>query len=299
MQEHEVKQLIEQYIEQYQLDQKTDVLREQIQALEARQGLLNLEQAEEKVESYVKQGLSHEAAFKLVVEELEEKEQKRKARLDEARREKTQVKLEELSPAGGAPPRARGGGRGIVQATTTPPIEELEARVEEIVEELEQLEGQLQDATSQIQRAEKKFAGLDDRRRDLAPRTFAGDDKARVELEGVELEHDEAQRNVRVAEAALPELERMVKESKEKLANARREVHKARASRIYQEVKSVEERRDELADELREALDEHSRLHGDYMAAVRLYSQDKANNLATARPDMYTRWLRKAFSRWL
>ncbi len=99
MKEHEVRELIEQYIEQYQLDQKTDELREQIQALEARQGLLNLEQAEERVESYAKQGLSYEAAFKLVVEELEEQELARKARLDEGRREKTQVELDELSEA--------------------------------------------------------------------------------------------------------------------------------------------------------------------------------------------------------
>ncbi len=84
----------------------------------------------------------------------------------------------------------------------------------------------------------------------LAPRTFAGDQKAKVELEGVELEWEEAARSSRVAEAAAPELQKMVERAKERLSQARREVHKARASRIHQEMEALNPERDALADEL-------------------------------------------------
>ncbi len=98
MDRDKVEELIARYIDDSGVGQQIAQLKEQVAELEARQGLLNLEQAEEKVESYVKQGLSHEAAFKLVVEELEEKELARKARLEQARAEKTTTQLEELSP---------------------------------------------------------------------------------------------------------------------------------------------------------------------------------------------------------
>jgi cyclophilin family peptidyl-prolyl cis-trans isomerase len=57
-------------------------------------------------------------------------------------------------------------------------IKDLEAKVEEIAQELSGLESQHQDATSQIRRAEQKFAQLEAQRIELAPRAFAGDEKA-------------------------------------------------------------------------------------------------------------------------
>ncbi len=178
-------------------------------------------------------------------------------------------------------------------------IEDLEGQVEEAAQHLDALLKQHLSASSQIKRSEKRLTELEERRRLLAPRTFAGDAQARVELEGVEDECDEVARNVRVAEAALPELERMVAEAKERLAQARQDVHRARAQVVHDELKDVEARRDELAEELKEVLKAHSSLHADYMEAVRLYSQDAANNLAMYRLDMYGRWLRKAFSKWM
>ncbi len=64
------------------------------------------------------------------------------------------------------------------------------------------------------------------------------------------------------------------------------------------ELKGVEARRDELAVELREVLEEHSRIYAAYTEAVRAYSGDEANNLATSLPDMYARWLRQRFVKW-
>ena len=168
-----------------------------------------------------------------------------------------------------------GAGRsGIVKPTTTHTIEDLEAKVEEIAQELSGLESQHQDVTSQIRRAEQKFAQLEAQRIKLAPRAFAGDEKAKVELDDVELEQDELARSSRVAEAAVPGLKHMVAQAKERLARAQEQFHKARAQAAHEELKGVEARRDELAGELREVFEVHSRVHGRYHEAVRPYGQD-------------------------
>jgi chromosome segregation ATPase len=167
---------------------------------------------------------------------------------------------------------ARGEGRGgIVKPATTHTIENLEAKVEEIAQELSGLESQHQDATSQIRRAEQKFAQLEAQRKELAPRAFAGDEKARVDLDSVELEQEEVARSSRVAQAAVPGLKHRVAQTKERLARAQEQVHKARARAAHEELKGVEARRDELAGELREVFEGHSRVHGRYQKAVRPY----------------------------
>ena len=185
-----------------------------------------------------------------------------------------------------------------MKPATTHTIENLEDKVEEIAQELSGLESQYQDATSKIRRAEQQVAQLEAQRKELAPRAFTGDEKARVELDGVELEQDELARSSRVAEAAIPGLKHMVAEAKERLARAQVQVHKARAQAAYEELKGVEARRDELAGELREVLKVHSRVHGRYQKAVRPYDQDQANDAAGSRAAVYQSWIKKAFARW-
>src|SRR5829696_1749031 len=134
--------------------------------------------------------------------------------------------------------------------TTTPTIEELEAKAEEIDEEVDELVSQLRDAQGQIARAQKRFVELDKERKVLAPKVFAGDSKAEVELEALEDEYDETARSVRVAEAAEPELRRMLEEGKAKLQAARRRVREVRAQDIGRQIKALDSERDAAADAL-------------------------------------------------
>ena len=101
-----------------------------------------------------------------------------------------------------------------------------------------------------------------------------------------------------MAEAAVPGLKDRVAEAKERLARAQEKVHKVRAQAAYEELKGVEARRDELAGELREVFEVHSRLHGRYQEAVRPYEQDQANDMAGSRAAVYQSWIKKAFARW-
>jgi len=178
-------------------------------------------------------------------------------------------------------------------------IEELEDKAEQVASEVDELASQLRDAQGQIARAQARFAQLEEERKRLAPRTFQGDSKAKLELEALENEHDEVARNVRVAEAARPELERMLQEAKERLAHARREVLKARAATIRQEMESFNPERDRLADELRKILEQQTSLRDEYIQAVNQYDQDRANALVVDRGGPHAKWVRKMFSRWL
>ena len=185
-----------------------------------------------------------------------------------------------------------------MKPATTHTIEHLEAKVEEIAHKLSGLESQYQDATSKIRRAEQQFDQLEAQRKELAPRAFTGDEKARVDLDSVELEQEEVARSSRVAEAAVPGLKDRVAEAKERLARAQEKVHKARAQAAHEKLKGVEARRDELAGELREVFEVHSRLHGRYQEVVRPYEQDQANDMAGSRAAVYQSWIKKAFARW-
>src|SRR5829696_1821474 len=138
----------------------------------------------------------------------------------------------------------------VKEATSKPTVEGLEAKAEEVASEVDELAAQLRDAKGQIARAQARFAELDSERRRLAPRTFQGDSKAQLALEALEDEHDEVARNVRVAEAAEPELTRMLDEAKAKLQAARRRVREVRAQDIGRQIKALDSERDAAADAL-------------------------------------------------
>jgi hypothetical protein len=95
MNEEQVRQLIAKEIVKSGLTEKTGELREQIEALKAEQGLLTLEEAEEKIEAYVRRGMSYEQSLNEVISQLEERELEAKSRADQRKKERTEVALEE------------------------------------------------------------------------------------------------------------------------------------------------------------------------------------------------------------
>lgn len=131
---------------------------------------------------------------------------------------------------------------------TNSSIQALEAKAEEIAQELETLESQLKDARSQIARAEKRFAELEERRTVLAPKAFSGDADAQLELEGLEDEHDQLARSVRVAKSAAPEFERMIEEVQARLDHAQAQVHRANYERLLEEKSKLEEQAESILD---------------------------------------------------
>jgi predicted nucleic acid-binding Zn-ribbon protein len=180
--------------------------------------------------------------------------------------------------------------------TTSPTIEELETQAEEITQEIETLESQLRDARTQIARAQARFAELNEERTRLAPKTFGGDSKARLALEA---QHDETARDMRVAEAAEPELARMATEAKERLRQANRAVLEAERSALAKEMSALDPERDALADQLAEVLGRQSALYGAMTDKVREYDQDQANAMTLRHGAVPRNYLRRKFRRWL
>ncbi len=168
-------------------------------------------------------------------------------------------------------------------------------RLEDEVEELRRRKAQ---ATAQLRAAREGLARLDERRNELAPRTFGPDEGAARELADLEDEHDRAARSERVALAALPGLDGQIDDAVEKLVEARRAVHREEADELYRRSRDLDGKRDELAEELRTVLEEQARLDFDRAQAVRLYDGDEANRMAIAG-DTTGDYLRSAFARWL
>ncbi len=92
----------------------------------------------------------------------------------------------------------------------------------------------------------EQLAELEAHRNELAPRTFSGDEKAKLELEDVEDEHDEIARATRVAEAAEPEFDRMIEPTKERHTHAQAQVHRANYERLLEEQEKIEGEAEEL-----------------------------------------------------
>ncbi len=176
--------------------------------------------------------------------------------------------------------------------------EELSALVERLEAEIDELSRRRGEAVAQIRHAEERFEELEERRSALSPKTFSGDKEAAAELEQVEDEHDRIARSSRVARSAVPEFDKMIAEARERLAEAREQVHREKANALYRQSAELDPKRDELARQLFEVLEEQARIDSDRMQEVRLFDQEEANRRAVAG-DGVAEWLRGAFARWL
>ncbi|MDP9480483.1 MAG: hypothetical protein M3R38_33285 [Actinomycetota bacterium] len=176
--------------------------------------------------------------------------------------------------------------------------EELTSLVERLEAEIDELSRRRGEALARIRSAEERFEALEERRAALSPKVFSGHVEARGELEDLEDEHDALARSVRVAKSAVPEFDKMIAEAKERLAEAREQVHREKADALYRQSAELDPKRDELARQLFEVLEEQARIDSDRMQEVRLFDQEEANRRAVAG-DGVAEWLRGAFARWL
>jgi chromosome segregation ATPase len=178
-------------------------------------------------------------------------------------------------------------------------VQDLEARVEAIEEEIEELTRRRAEALAQIQRAEVRFSELEERRAVLAPKTFSGDEEATAELEGLEDEHDQLARSVRVARAAVPEFEKMIAEAEERASEARTDIYRQRYEALYEEARALDDERDELARRLVEVLEKQSSLNNDASQALRYYNGDQANALSMGFRPAVQSFVDQTFYKWL
>nr|MDP9474517.1 hypothetical protein [Actinomycetota bacterium] len=121
----------------------------------------------------------------------------------------------------------------------------------------------------------------------------------REELEDLEDEHDALARSVRVAKSAVPEFDKMIAEAKERLAEAREQVHRERYAELQRQSAALDPERDKLAKRLVEILDKQADLHLGMVNEVRQSGDgDEANRMFVSGNGTRS-WIEDRFSRWL
>ncbi len=144
--------------------------------------------------------------------------------------------------------------------STTKTQEDLEAAaVEEASAEIAELERRRDEALLSVRRAEKRFAEIADRRTALSVAAFTGDEKATLELEGLEDEHEVLARSSSIASDAIPQLEGMIADAKEKLQKVQFAVAKRKATERREALNRLHARRNEAADALEALLQEEEK----------------------------------------
>ncbi len=177
--------------------------------------------------------------------------------------------------------------------------EELSALVERLEAEIDELSRRRGEALARIRSAEERFEELEERRAALSPKAFSGDEEAAAELEQVEDEHDRIARSSRVARSAVPEFDRMIKEARGRLGEAREGVHRERYAELQNQSAALDPERDELAGRLVEILDKQADLHLDMVNEVRQSGDgDEANRMFVSGNGTRS-WIEDRFSRWL
>jgi len=159
-------------------------------------------------------------------------------------------------------------------------VQSPEGRVEELEAEVEELERRRTEALAQIQRSEVRFGELEERRIILAPKTFSGDKKAALELEGLEDAHDQLTRSVRVARSAVPQFERMLEEAEARAKEAREEIHRERYKALIGEADALTPELEGLAKGLAVLLEKRDALYFDAGEELRYFDGERANNLS-------------------
>ncbi len=107
--------------------------------------------------------------------------------------------------------------------------------VEGIFNEIEQLEVQHEETLAQLKDAEGKLEELNERRIELAPAAFTGDEVADKNLMILEGEASRLSRGVRLARRAAKEFERLIEEAKKRRTEERQRLARERFEELAAE----------------------------------------------------------------
>ncbi len=172
------------------------------------------------------------------------------------------------------------------------------AEVERLEGEAENLAGQLASARRSARDAERELETVSARRKEIGLAVFREDPEAVEELAELRARATSAEETLEVSVGAAEQLERWLGETKKALTEARISVHREKADELYRRSAELDPKRDELARQLFEVLEEQARIGSERMQEVRWYDQDEANRRAVSG-DGVREWLEGAFARWL
>jgi hypothetical protein len=147
--------------------------------------------------------------------------------------------------------------------------------IEGIPNEIEQLEVQHEEALSQLRDAEDKLEELDERRIELAPAAFTGDEVADKNLMILEGEASKLSRGVRLARHVAKEFERLIEEAKKRRAEDRQRFARERFEELVAERYQLGLEAEQMMSTLLEVLECYKSIHSEQVACARGFGDDR------------------------
>lgn len=172
---------------------------------------------------------------------------------------------------------------------------EIAAEVERLEGEVERLDGQLKSACQSAGEAEEELAAIRARRKELGLAAFQEDEEAVEELAELRARAASAEETIEVSRGAVEQLERLLEEAEEQLAEAKRGLHRQRYDEIAGERYALGEEIEAVADRFAAGLDRLSDLDGEQ------YTEGRAGGLDPSYDahDLIRGWLSSRFREYL
>jgi hypothetical protein len=146
--------------------------------------------------------------------------------------------------------------------------------VEGIPNAVKQLEVQHEEALAQLKDAEGKFEELNERRIELAPAAFTGDEVADKNLMILEDEASKLSRGARLARHAAKEFERLIEEAKKRRAEEHQRFARERFEELVTERYQLGLKAEEMMSTLLEVLECYKPIHSEQVACARGFEDD-------------------------
>ncbi len=141
--------------------------------------------------------------------------------------------------------------------------------VEGTSNEIERLEAQHEDALVQLKDVERKLEELNERRIELAPAAFTGDEVADRNLMVLEGEASKLFRGARLARNAAKEFERRLETARKRLAEERRRLARERFEELAVERYELGVEAEKAVSMLLEVLERYEPIHSEQVACAR------------------------------
>ena len=146
--------------------------------------------------------------------------------------------------------------------------------VEGTFNQIERLEVQHEGALAQLREAERELEELNERRIELAPAAFAGDEVADKNLMVLESEASKLSRRARLARNAAKEFERRLEAARKRRTEERRRLARERFEELAVERYELGVKVEEAMRTLLKALERYEPIHSEQVACVRGFKDD-------------------------
>ena len=152
--------------------------------------------------------------------------------------------------------------------------------VEQLNQEIRRLERQRDEALAQARDAERELEDINERRMELAPSAFTGDEVADKNLMILEQEASKLSREIQLAKNAASRFDKAIGATKEELAEEKRRLARERFRELERERSALLTRVEARMADLAQALREYSALEYKLIEQAQIFDESVAQHIA-------------------